>query len=314
MTAEKTRSLNHDAVAQILEAQLGPGLELVGDLPQGEWSEAFAFRHRGRDLVVRFNPSRASFDIDMMALRFASAELPMPALIAVGDVNGRSFAISERVFGEFLEGLIPEQMQAALPSLFSALDAMRSADTSTTTGSGPWDTSGRGTYACWTDYLLDDESGVPVEHRGRWRAALAASGLGQRAFDIAMSEVSLLTPSCPDFRELVHSDLANRNVFVSSDRIVGVIDWQCAMFGDHLYDLAWLMFWAPWHPGLAAIDWLGRGIEHFRTSGSDLSDADIRLRCYQAHIGLRHLVYNTGRDRADLEATARRTVEVLGEE
>lgn len=256
---------NADTVRSNLEVHLGPGLEAVTDLPQGAWSRAFAFRHGGRDRVVRFNPSRASFtgNVDLVARRFASAELPIPAVIEVGEVDGGWFAISERIVGEFLEDLTPERMEAALPSVLDVLEALRSADTSESTGLGPWDASGRSTYTSWREHLIDVESGIPAEFRGPWREALAGSALGKTAFDRAMAEVSRLAPGCPDHRNVVHSDLLNRNVFISRGRVMGVIDWQCAMFGDHLYDLAWFTFWAPWHPGIASIASLRRALDRF---------------------------------------------------
>jgi hygromycin-B 4-O-kinase len=300
-----------DAVRSFLEVHLGPGLELVADLPQGEWSRAFAFRHRRRDRVVRFNPLRASFDLDLVAPRFASAGLPIPAVIEIGEVDGGWFAISERVDGEFLEDLSPAGMEAALPAVLDMLEALRAADTSESIGFGPWDASGQGTYTSWREYLIDVECGVPAELRGGWQDVVAGTALGQSAFDAAVAEVVRLAPGCPGHRHVVHSDLLNRNVFTSTGRVTGVIDWQCAMFGDHLYDLAWFTFWAPWHPGVASIDWRRRALDRFRSTGADLNDADARLRCYEAHIGLRHLIYNAGRDRADLDAAARRTLEVL---
>lgn len=290
-----------------LEEHLGPGLEDVSDLPQGEWSRAFGFRHRGRDLVVRFNPSREAFELDLVAAKLRSPALPIPSVIEIGEVEGGWFAISERVFGKFLEDLTPDGMADAMPSIVDMMQALRSADTPMSAGFGPWDERGRGMYPSWREYLLDVESGVPSERHGRWRDELAASALGRRAFDAALAEITRLAAACPNHRNVVHSDLLNRNVFVADGRVTGVIDWQCAMYGDHLYDLAWFIFWAPWHSGLASIDWLGRA----QPALADDTGWGSRLRCYQAHIGLRHLVYNTSRDRAHLEATARRTLEVL---
>ena len=37
-------------------------------------------------------------------------------------------------------------------------------------------------------------------------------------------------------------------------RLTAVFDWGCYALGDFLYEVAWFTFWAPWHAGLAAID------------------------------------------------------------
>lgn len=282
------------------------------DLPQGEWSRAYAFRHAGRRLVVRFNPDREAFDIDVLAFRFASQALPIPAVLEVGAAEGGYYAISERAYGEFLEDLPPERMEATVPSLLATLDALRTAGTSASTGFGPWDAKGDGRHRAWAGFLLAVDEGTPPPFRPTWRRDLAASTLAERTFDRGMRELEALAPRCPARRELVHSDLLNRNVFVSGARIAALIDWQCAIYGDHLFDLAWLTFWAPWHAGVAAARLRRRAFDHWRAAGVDLAGFDLRLRCYEVRIGVSHLLYNAWRrDLPNLEATARRTAAVL---
>ena len=110
----------------------------------------------------------------------------------------------------------------------------------------------------------------------------------------------------------MHSDLLNRNAFVSDGRVTALIDWHCAMYGDFLYDLAWLTFWASWHPGVKAADFRASASHRYADFGLVVPDFDARMRCYELHIGLRHLVYNAWRDDgANLEGTARRTLEVI---
>lgn len=264
--------------------------------------------------MIRFNPERHSFDMEQMAERYRSDDLPIPKVIEVGEVDGGFFAISERVFGEFLEELSPESMRIAAPAVLRGLDAMRKADTSDSGGFGPWNPTGDGHYATWSECLIAGiENEVPGRSRADWGEALEASVLAARAFAVGMGVVKSLAPNLPHLRNVVHSDLMNRNVLVAGDRVVAVFDWQCVLYGDFLYDLAWLTFWAPWHPGVQGADFRGLALDHFRELDLDVPDFDDRMRCYEAHIGVRHLVYNAWRRNvANLEATARRTLEVIG--
>lgn len=306
-------SVDAAAASRFLHEHFGDGVEMGPDLPQGVWSRAYAFRHAGRDLVVRFNPDRAAFDIDVLALRFAAPELPIPAVHEVGEAEGGYYAISDRAYGDFLEDLSPARMEAAVPSLLATLDALRGADTSASTGFGPWDARADGRDRTWAGFLLDVHGGTPAAFRSSWRHDLAASGLAERTFHQGMRELEALAPRCPDRRDLVHSDLLNRNAFVSGARITALIDWQCALYGDHLFELAWFTFWAPWHAGVAAAHLRDRALDHWRGTGVDLADVDLRLRCYEIRIGVSHLLYNAWRrDLPNLEATARRTAQVLG--
>lgn len=298
---------------RFLEQRFGDGVEMGDDLPQGAWSRAYAFRHRGRELVVRFNTDRNTFDVDRLALRHASAALPIPALLEVGEVDGGYYAISERAFGDFLEDLPAARMEAVVPSLLATLDALRTADTSGSTGFGAWDRNGNGRYGSWPQFLVDVEAGTPEAHLATWRRELARSALAEAVFRDGMRELEHLASRCPDRRSMVHSDLLNRNTFVFGARVSALIDWQCVVYGDHLYELAWFTFWAPWHPGIAAARLRERALDHWRAAGVDLDEVDLRLRCYELRIGVAHLVYNAWRcDLVNLEATARRTAQVLG--
>ena len=72
---------------------------------------------------------------------------------------------------------------------------------------------------------------------------------------------------------------------------------------------------APWHPGLAAIDFRTVIRGHYRATGVEVPRFGERLRCYELHIGLTHLAYCAfaSRDREDdLWAVARRTRGILG--
>ena len=304
-----------EAAYRFLRRRFGEGVEMGDDLAQGAWSRAYAFRYQGRDLVVRFNPNRHAFDADRLAVRFASPALPIPTVLEVGEVDrDEYYAISERCFGDFLEDLGPERMEAAVPSLLATLDALRAADTGGSSGYGPWDEDGNGRYRDWSEFLLAVDAGTPEAIRNTWRRDLASDELAERTFAEGMRELEALACRCPHRRDLVHSDLLHGNVFMSGARIAGLIDWQSALYGDHVYELAWLTFCAPpWAPGLATVGLGDRALDHWRAAEVDLIDFDIRLRCYEIRIGVAALVGLTWRrDLPNRGLAARRLAEVLG--
>ena len=245
----------------------------------------------------------------------ATSRATIPDLLDVGEVDGDYYyAISERCFGDFLEDLAPERVEAVVPSLLATLDALRTTDTSGSSGFGPWDEKGNGRDRDWSEFLLAVDGGTPEAFRNTWRRDLARNELAKRTFGEGMRELEALARRCPNRRDLVHSDLLHGNAFVSGARIVGLVDWQCALYGDHLYELAWLTFCAPpWAPSLAAVGLRGRVLDHWHAAEVDLTDFDVRLRCYEIRIGLSALVANTWRrDLPNLEASVRRLAEVLG--
>ena len=62
--------------------------------------------------------------------------------------------------------------------------------------------------------------------------------MGIRPFEEAYEYLQALADCVPKERHLIHSDLLHYNVLVKADRITGVLDWGCGMYGDFLYDLA----------------------------------------------------------------------------
>ena len=171
--------------------------------------------------------------------------------------------------------------------------------------------------AGWRDWLRSGLVNRPGERVSGWAPILAGSAALSELFTAGEREFSSLLRACPEMRHMVHGDLLNRNVLVAPDgsRLAAVFDWACSVWGDFLYEAAWFTFWAPWHPGLAAIDFRSVIRGHYRATGVEVPRFAERLRCYELHIGLTHLAYCAfaGRDREhDLWAVARRTREILG--
>lgn len=299
--------------AAFLVRRFGDEVREVAPVGQGEWSRAYAFRRGGAEYVIRFGAYPEDFTKDRLAARYRSSDLPIPAVTQIGEAFGGYYAISERAFGDFLDELDAGQMRRLLPALFAGLDAARLADVSSTTGYGTWGADGIAPYPTWRAALLDVTADRPTDRTHGWRERLRDSLTGAGPFEEALGHLHTLVDSCPEARHLIHSDLLNRNVLVAEGRITAVIDWGCGMYGDFLYDLAWLLFWAPWYPAWQGIDFQREAMRHYEAIGLEVPQFEERLRCYQVHIGLAGQAYNAykGEERwADLEATARRTLTV----
>lgn len=229
-------------------------------------------------------------------------------MIESAEAFGGFYAISERLFGEALDGLGPARMREALPSILETLDAIRAVDVSGSTGYGGWRAGGVGQHTRWRGALLDIQHDRPADRIHGWRSRLAESALGDRHFNQAFAQLTSLVERCPEARYLVHADLLNNNVLVAGDRVAAVLDWGCSMYGDFLYDLAWLTFWQPWYPAWRGIDLKQAAVRRYETIGLDVPQFEQRLRCYEIHIGLASQKYNAFKGRwANVESAAERT-------
>ena len=202
-------------------------------------------------------------------------------------------------------------LRVLLPSMMATLDAMRLADLGDSVGYGGCDPDGVGGYPSWQAMLLDVATDHPTRHTHGWRSKLAASATGDGPFLEAYGVLTTLVDYAPKDRHLVHADLMNRNVLVTADRISGIFDWGCAMYGDFLMDLAWIDFWAPWSPDWRGVDIVAAAAEHFEAIELDVPNFAERLRACQIWIGLDGQAYQASKGSwGELETTAARTLEI----
>ncbi len=297
-----------------LRARYGADATAPRALRHGEWSTAYAFAAGGTALVARFSALEEDFAKDRLASRLASDALPVPRVLEVGKALGGWYAISERAPGVHIDDLDGAGMRRVLPSLFAAIDAERRADLAGTSGYGVWNAHGRAPHATWRAALLDAARDSPDRRVHGWRSALEASATGTAPFDRAAAQLRRLVEAVPEERHLVHSDLLHWNVLVADGRVSAVLDWGSSLYGDFLYDVAWLCFWAPWSPAWRDIDFAAEAAAYWRAAGVSLANFEERLRCYQVHIGLDGQAYNAFVGRFDdVAAIAERTLAVAEE-
>jgi hygromycin-B 4-O-kinase len=291
-------SVVHEHTVDIVEAHafltrhLGNEPSKMVRLGEGAWSQCFGFVCDGQDLVIRFGKYVADFQKDQLAYhRYTSSDLPIPEVIEIGEALDGYFAISTRVYGVPLESVPAKQWRALVPAIVAALEAMRMADLSATQGYGGWDADGQAPHDSWRSRLLDVAEDRPDQRGYGWRGRLMTSAEGQATFDWGLDLLQQIADDAVP-RSLLHCDLTNRNVFVDGDRITGVFDWGCSIYGDHLYDLALFKFWSPWQPELD-IEALRTALERrWAERGYSPQNTVSRLQACYLHIGLEHLAYH----------------------
>jgi hygromycin-B 4-O-kinase len=284
----------------------------VRALGAGAWSLAYAFILDGHEAVIRLGQHVEDFRKDQVMAAHSCAALPVPAVLEIGSADDGYFAVSQRAHGDPLDGLDGPGMRAALPSLFAALDSLRDIDVSRTQGYGIWTPDRTGPSPNWAQALLAISEETP--RVPGWRAALAASPVGAAPFDEGYARLRELAEGLPAERHVIHGDLVNRNVLVQDARITAVFDWGNALYGDWLYDAAWLIFWWPWFPQWQDIDITAELDAHWKQHGGMPPGLNRRLHACLLHIGLDAMAYNAycGPERwDDLARTVRQVAELI---
>jgi hygromycin-B 4-O-kinase len=281
------------------------GLTAIGG---GAWSQAWAFDHDRRRYVVRLAGNAHDFLKDRFAARFNNRRLPIPTVVEIGSARtlNAAYAISEHVAGRPLEEATSVDWQGLVPAVADLLEELR-----TVAGLGlnwgAWDGTGHAQHPTWSDFLsmvgeYPWHSAIPWRERLS-HGELAVFNAGHRKLiDIDLGNVP---------RSLVHADLINRNVHVEISQITGVFDWGSALYGDHLYDLAWFLFWAPWHAELDIAALIAMTISRDARGTGGTADHTRRITACLLHIGLDHIVYNAAWGTPDgLTATIERMREL----
>ncbi len=282
---------------RFVKARFGDRARDLAPLAAGEWSRAYSLTLDGHEVVIRFGAYLDDFEKDRVMARYSSAALPIPKVLEVGEAESGFYAVSERVLGTPLDDLDENGMRTLLPRLLDALEALQELKPIDRHGFGLWRLDGTAPSGTWAEALLTvaDRS----ERMAGWRERLDASPQDAQVFDAGVEKLRRLALRLPDLRSIVHSDLLNRNVLVDAGRLTGVIDWGNALYGDPLYDIAWLLYWWAWYPAWQGIDLQESLDRHWYTHEGPPSGMQERLLCYLIHIGLAHVAYSAFKERPE---------------
>ena len=250
--------------------------------PLAGWRKAQAFGFDSPDgprvLRLRSDPDPASSEKDRLAAaRYASARLPIPRVLEVGGLSqGGCFCVTERAPGVAIGYQDPVASPALAGAIVEALLEVHLAAIPRTARPGEWGSLGpdRG-FESWPEFV-------------RWRVARDRRGW-ERLLEgplarLLTRQITELLPFLPDVRRLVHGDFGMDNLIARDSHVTGVIDWERSLYGDFVYDIAYLDFWG------SGSGFAGRCRERFAGTGLDLSHYEERIQCYQAIIGLSSLV------------------------
>lgn len=256
----------------------------------GEISQAFSFQTNKGNFVIRVNTNSKSFYKDQYAFeRFGNKGIPIPKIITIGHIDDiYHFAISEKAEGKHITALAEEEYNKTLPSLLEIMNTIHSLDIKETKGFGKWNLEGVGPYNSWKEFILAVNEFQDKENL--FKTSFLEIDVWQKIY----SEIEKLSEFCPEERFLVHGDYGNNNAVSDGERVTGVFDWADSLYGDYLYDIAWITFWLK-NPERI------KQIENYYES-KNISNFKERLLCYKLRIGLGSLsfyAYSNQKDKYD---------------
>jgi hygromycin-B 4-O-kinase len=277
--------LEQERVISLLASTMGEPIADLEVMHGGQIAQVFAFTAASGAYIVRFNTEQMAGNLAKEAYiaSLAGPAVPIPRILHMGRFEDLEFAVSERVPGLPLDKLSPDEYTLVIPSLIETLWAIHRVDVSTGSGYGYFDATGRGGHSSWREFLASVIEEQPEgSFYGKWHALFEDTFLEREVFDTVYQHMLRLLDYCPEERHLVHADYGWGNVIAQDGQVTGVLDWANAIFGDFIFDIAWLALWSPadhnrWQDALRQ-DYL----RHVVT----LPHYAERLLCYQYNIAL----------------------------
>lgn len=292
-------TLSYEDVTAFLHEAMGERPTAVERLVEGMESQAFRFRVDDHTYVLRINPSLRGFQKDVWASSALRGRVPVPHVLSLGAVDSEhAYCIAEWVPGVTLEDLSEADAQGLVDEVASVGRLIAETDVSGIDGFGDFDPDGEAPARSWREVL--EKTREDVRHELELRPIAAEA-------DGVLAAYERLIDCCPEERGLIHGDFGSNNVLAKHERITAVLDWDLAMVGDPLYDVANTYFWATYLPCMKV------QASHFQRTLSQLEGYGERISCYALRIGLEEILENLRDGDANMAAWAlERSHELVG--
>ena len=191
-----------------------------------------------------------------------------------------TYSIIRWVEGNHFPDLQNPSSSPWIPTAINLISKISSVDISSTTGWGWFGPDGIGKYDTWNDHLIAScfdrsTSRLLSQRPERFRSDF----LDVETFEYFSAELREMASVLPEIRRcLVHTDFGWDNVLVDDHDVKAVIDWDNAVFGDELYDLARLNVYAP------RLDLMSLVKAQWKTEGRDTRQFELRWKVCALHI------------------------------
>lgn len=263
-------------VIEIVKSVLGEKAKNIIPTNSGVISKSYFFDTGKKKCVIRFSNKKADFEKDLYAYNnFASVELPIPKIIKNGVVRKNEYySISERCTGDIIDNLPDSFQYKLLPQVIKLQYYIKNVKIDINSGFGLW-SNGEAAFKTWKTYLLDIEN----------QARLFLSDADQDDIRTILKILKANIKYLPNNTHLIHGDLGFNNVLTDGITLTGIIDWGDSKYGDFVYDIAWLIFWASEIPYYKLFK------NYYKSQNNEIDNYEERINCYLCHIGLTLMIF-----------------------
>ena len=238
--------MNTEAALGYLRQIEGEGVSDVAPIDMGELSKVYSYTKNGREYVIHFkNDPETLKKVKFISDQYASCGVPMPRILAVGTCGNAHYSIAEKAAGTPVISQAGPDIRGVLPDLVRQFTRLNQIGVEPFSGFGWVRPSGEGSSKTWTEFLVslfdEEQEGF---YQG-WTSLFESSFLEKDVFERIYAAMMERIGHAPEERYLVHGDFHFGNMLARDQAITGIVDWEMAMYGDFMFDLAVLHLWAP---------------------------------------------------------------------
>ncbi|MGM1047147.1 MAG: aminoglycoside phosphotransferase family protein [Bacillota bacterium] len=253
---------------------LGSSVTNLSPIEMGELSRVFSFECNGLPYVAHFKETKESLEKARYMYQTYGSRLPIPKVVEVGELDGVFFAISDKVHGKPISAFPPSQQEIILKDVANHLVALGQLNIDRSQGYGWISPEGSTSSASWVETI---ETFFKIDPNGfyqDWTRLYDESFLERPLFEEGYSAMMELLQYAPGSPLLVHGDFHLGNMLSDGSKVTGIVDWEMAMHGDFMFDVAGLHFWS------STLDFPQKVRDVCSANKVDIPHFEERLRCY----------------------------------
>jgi hygromycin-B 4-O-kinase len=279
-------AIDYKTATRLLRDELKLDFDNLKEIDAGQISRTYSLDLRGQPGILQFtepNMSQGTLNERLFRTRFSEMQIPIRQVLHTGEFLGLQFTVAVKAQGRGLNQLPLDEFMAILPAVMDLLLKIASVDTSENSGYGWLAPYGNGICGSWREHLCQVKEEELGNFYGRWHKLFETTFLDRQVFEHYYRKMEALIDLTPSRRELVHGGFGYGNVLVKDGQVSVVLDWQDARYGDHVFDLAYLLNWYDKPTQEAGLKVYQESIERIGRVEAHLNE---RIKCYQLYTGI----------------------------
>lgn len=259
---------------EILNRMFDDHVSNVLSIEMGELSKVFSFNVEDQVYVVHFRKNNESLEKADYMYKTYGDRLPIPPVIQLGQIDELFFCISNKAKGTPISSYSVSEQSIISNDVAKQFTNMSKVKIDSSKGYGLITPSGRPSAKSWeeviADFFREDQEGFYKDWTKLYKQSFLEESLLQEGYS-TMMELVKYSPNIP---HLVHGDFHLGNMLSDETQVTGIVDWELAMYGDFMFDVAGLHFWSP------HLDFPQKVRNLWLESGTDIPYFEERLRCH----------------------------------